>query len=87
MPYAETKQTELEENFPFQADVDEFLHVISTRVPEQEGTNSFQADMRVKPKTITAQVTVREEFEKPPIGGQQRRAASTEQSKQFDLRG
>ena len=49
-PHPEMKQTKQGGTFPFQADVDGFLHVNCTRIQEQGGTLSFRADVRVNPK-------------------------------------
>ena len=67
--------------FPFQAGVDDLLHVDYIRIPEQEGTSYFQADVGV-----TVQVTIRQELARLPKSRQQRgvKAWSTEQNKQFD---
>ena len=68
------------ETFPFQADVDSFLHVDCTRIPKQGGTLSFQTDVGMNPDITIPQVTVCQEFAKLSIGRQQRGviASSTE---------
>ena len=75
---------EKERIFFFQVDVDGFLHVDCMRIPEQEGTPSFQANVGVNPKTITVQVAARQEFSKLSRDRQQRGTASNEPNKQFD---
>ena len=88
VPYAVRQQTEQEGTFPFQAYVDGFLHVNCTKIPEEEGTISSQADVGVKPETTTttAQVAACKEFARPPKNRQQRRVTAwgAEQTKQFD---
>ena len=48
MPHAVTQETEEEGTFPFQANVDGFMHLNCT-IPEQVGTISLQADVGVQP--------------------------------------
>lgn len=85
VPHAGMQQTKQEGTFPFQVNVDGFLHVNGTS-PKQKGTFSLQADVGANPEetAITAQLTAREGFTKLPISRQQRGTVSTEQSKQFD---
>ena len=57
------------------------------RIPEQEGTLYFQADVGVNletTKTTLQLLAARQEFVKLSIRQQQRRTASIEQNKQFD---
>ena len=84
-----TKDTGKMEHGAQQATVSGFLHVNCTRIPEQEGTLSFQADHGVNPQTITLQVTAREEIARLLKSRQQRGgfAWNIEQSKQFDTSG
>ena len=75
------QQTEQEETFPFQADVDGFLYVDCMRIPKQEETSYFQANVGVNPETTTTvKVAARQEFAKLPRGRQQRGTASNEQN-------
>ena len=83
-PHPEMQQRDQGENFSFQADIDGFLHVDCTRIPEQGGTFSFQADVGVNPETTTPQVTARQEFARLQMSRQQSEViVSTEQRKQF----
>ena len=72
-PHAEMQQAEQGGTFPFQAGVDDFLHVNCMKIPEQEGILSFQAGIRVNPETAdtTLQVAARQEFAKLPMRRQQ----------------
>ena len=49
-----------------------FLHADCMRIPEQEGTSSFQADVGVKSQIAAVQVPARQEFARPPKSRQQR---------------
>ena len=71
VPHPEMQRTEQEESFPFQAGVDDVLHVDCMRIPEQEGTPFFQADVGVNPETTTVQVAARHEFTRLPKSRQQ----------------
>ena len=67
MSHVVTQQTEQEETFSFQAGIDGFLCVDSTRILEQGGNLPSQADVGVKPEeTNTAQVAARQEFVRLP---------------------
>ena len=82
-PHPEMQQTEQKGTFPFRAGVDGFLYIDCIRIPEQEGTLSFQADVGVNPETTdtTVHIAARMKFEKLPMRRQQRKvAASVEQN-------
>ena len=72
--HAVMQQTEQEESFSFQADIDGFLQVNCISL-EQEGTFLLQADVGIKPEITgsTAQVAARETFAGRPKNRQQRR--------------
>ena len=84
VPHPEMQQTKQEGTFPFQAGIDGFLHIDCMRIPEQERTSSFQADIGVNPETTTVRVAARQEFAKLPMAQQQRGTALIEQNKEFD---
>ena len=77
VPHVVTEETKQEGTFPFQADIDDSLHINGTS-PEQEGTISLLADVGVKSKATatTVQVTVCEGFARPTKNRQQRRVAA-----------
>ena len=56
-PHPEMQQTDDGGTFPFQAGIDGPFHVDWTRIPEQGGHLSFQADVGVNHETATPQVT------------------------------
>ena len=81
------QQTEQKGTFLFQADFDGVLHVDCTRIPEQEGASSFQANVGENPeKPTTVQVAAHQEFARLMKIRQQRWviAWSTERNKQFE---
>ena len=59
-PHPAMQQTDQRGIFPFQVDIDCFLHIDCTRIPEQGGALSFHADVEVNPETTTPQVTARQ---------------------------
>ena len=90
--HPEMQQTDEGETFPFQADVDGFLHADCTRISKKGGDFSFQVDIGVNletTETTAVQVTARQKCARLPMSQQQRGviASSTEQNKQFDLGG
>ena len=82
VPHAET-QPDQEGIFPFQVDIDGFLHVICASILEQEGSLSFQAGIGVNLEPVTVQIAARQ-LARLPIGWQQRGTTSTGHSKQFN---
>ena len=75
---------EIKRNIRLKASVDGFLHVCTNL--EQMTTILLQADVGASDEAIPtkAQVVARKEFERLPVGPQQRETALTKQSKQFD---
>ena len=91
VPHDVTKQTEQAGTFPFQADVNDSLHVNCTSPEQEAATISLQTDVGVNDETTitTAQAAAHEESARPPKNWQQRRVTAwgAEQIKQFDPEG
>ena len=88
VPHTVPQQTmEQEGTLSLQVDVDGFLRVDSTRIPEQGANLPSQADVGVKPEeTTTTQVAACQKFARLLKKRQQRgvTAWGTEKTKQFD---
>ena len=90
MPHIVTQQTKQEGTFSFQPDVDGFLRVNCTRIPEQGANLPSQGDVMVRPEEAsTAQAVARQECARLAKNWQQRgeTAWGTDQIKHFDPEG